>query len=237
MSAQTAQWVMLGTRCRGPSLVCARCLYNPPRPPSVSIRSISTPTSEEQSADPAGSRSWTGRARSGTLRHARWEVVHAAQERHELLLGLRGYRFAANSVMPETNEGSSIAARSYHKVAPFSSPISNPQSRLVREACQGGNRRPSKGMLFSFHTFKRISTLFSRHFAISSRRTRSLGAFGAMSTSPSPARDLEVPMSAAQDLYLQLKISEFCERCCVWKISDRHLRSPLNKSTGVPQRS
>ena len=44
-------------------------------------------------------------------------------------------------------------------------------------------------------------------------------------------------MAAAQDLYLQLKISEFCERCCVWKISDRHLRSPLNKSTGVPQRS
>ena len=35
-------------------------------------------------------------------------------------------------------------------------------------------------------------------------------------------------MAAAQDLYLQLKISEFCERCCVWKISDRHLRSPLN---------
>ena len=25
---------------------------------------------------------------TGTLRHARWEVVHAAQERHELLLGL-----------------------------------------------------------------------------------------------------------------------------------------------------
>ena len=115
-----------------------------------------------------------------------------------------------------------------------SSPISNLQSRPVGEACQGGNRRPSKGMLLSFHTFKRISTLFSRHFAISSRRTRSLGAFGAKSTSPSPARDLEVPMSAAQDLYLQLKISEFCERCCVWKISDRHLRSPLNKSTGVP---
>ena len=123
------------------------------------------------------------------------------------------------------------------RVLRSSSPISNLQSRPVGEACQGGNRRPSKGMLFSFHTFKRISTLFSRHFAISSRRTRSLGAFGAKSTSPSPARDLEVPMSAAQDLYLQLKISEFCERCCVWKISDRHLRSPLNKSTGVPQRS
>jgi len=44
-------------------------------------------------------------------------------------------------------------------------------------------------------------------------------------------------MAGAQDLYLQLKISEFCERCCVWKISHRHLRSPLNKSTGVPQRS
>ena len=44
-------------------------------------------------------------------------------------------------------------------------------------------------------------------------------------------------MAAAQDLYVQLKISEFCARCCVWKISDRHLRSPLNKSTGVPQRS
>ena len=26
---------------------------------------------------------------TGTLRHARWEVVHAAQERHELLLGLQ----------------------------------------------------------------------------------------------------------------------------------------------------
>ena len=95
----------------------------------------------------------------------------------------------------------------------------------------------SKGMLFSFHTFKRISTLFSRHFAISSRPHDSLGAFGAKSTSPSPAGDLEVPMAAAQDLYLQLEISEFCERCCLWKISDRHLRSPLNKSTGVPQRS
>ena len=32
-----------------------------------------------------------------------------------------------------------------------------------------------------------------------------------------------MPTAAAQDLYLQLKISEFCERCCVWKISDRHL--------------
>ena len=32
-------------------------------------------------------------------------------------------------------------------------------------------------------------------------------------------------MAAAQDLYLQLKISEFCERCplCVEKISDRHI--------------
>ena len=40
-------------------------------------------------------------------------------------------------------------------------------------------------------------------------------------------------MAAAQDLYLQLRISEFCERCCVWKISDRHLRtiSTPNKST------
>ena len=31
------------------------------------------------------------------------------------------------------------------------------------------NRTHPEGMLFSFHTFKRISTLFSRHFAISSR--------------------------------------------------------------------
>ena len=68
-----------------------------------------------------------------------------------------------------------------------SSPISNLQSRLVGEACQGGNRRPSKGMLLSFHTFKRISTLFSRQIAISSRPHDSLGAFGAKSTSPSPA--------------------------------------------------
>ena len=52
------------------------------------------------------------------------------------------------------------------------SPISNLQSRPVGEACQGGDRRPSKGMLFSFHTFKRISTLFSRHFAISESATR-----------------------------------------------------------------
>ena len=35
-------------------------------------------------------------------------------------------------------------------------------------------------------------------------------------------------MAAAQDLYLQLKISEFCERCCVWKISDRHLRTTIS---------
>ena len=66
----------------------------------------------------------------------------------------RGYRFAANSVMPETNEVSSISRRA---------------------------RITSKGMLFSFHTFKRISTLFSRHFAISSRPHDSLGAFGAKS--------------------------------------------------------
>ena len=116
------------------------------------------------------------------------------------------------------------------------SPISNLQSRFGGPGEEGGSNLQGDA-LWIHSQCKRISTLFSRHFAISSRRTRSLGAFGAMSTSPSPARDLEVPMSAAQDLYLQLEISEFCERCCVWKISDRHLRSPLNKSTGVPQRS
>ena len=193
-----------------------------------------TPTSEEQSADPAGSRSWTRRARSGTPGGKWCMPLRSATSSSSVF---RGYRFAANSVMPETrgelHRGALIQQGGAFSDLHLRSPISN----LVGEACQGGNRRPSKGMLFSFHTFKRISTLFSRHFAISSRRTRSLGAFGAMSTSPSPARDLEVPMSAAQDLYLQLKISEFCERCCVWKISDRHLRSPLNKSTGVPQRS
>ena len=109
LSAQTAQWVMLGTRCRGPSLVCARCLYNPPRPPSVSSRPISTPTSEEQSADPAGSRSWTRRARSGTPGGKWCMPLRSATSSSSVF---RGYRFAANSVMPETNEVSSIAARS-----------------------------------------------------------------------------------------------------------------------------
>ena len=176
-------------------------------------------------------------ARSGTPGGK--SVVHAAQERHELLLGLRGYRFAANSVMPETNEGSSIAARSYNKVARSLIFISDLQSPI--STCGGG---VSGGESTSFqgdapflsHLQADLHPL-SRQIAISSRPHDSLGAFGAKSTSPSPARDLEVPMSAAQDLYLQLKISEFCERCCVWKISDRHLRSPLNKSTGVPQRS
>jgi len=87
--------VMLGTRCRGPSVVCARCAYNPPRPPSVSIRSISTPTSEEQSADSAGSRSWTRRARSGTPGGKWCMPLRSATSSSSVF---RGYRFAANSV-------------------------------------------------------------------------------------------------------------------------------------------
>jgi len=57
-------------------------------------------------------------------------------------------------------------------------------------------------MLFSFHTFKRISTLFSRHFAISSRRTRSLGAFGAKSESPPLSQDLKRLHAPTRDLRL-----------------------------------
>ena len=115
------------------------------------------------------------------------------------------------------------------------SPISNLD--LWGRRVRGGIDVLPRGCSFPFTPSSGSPPSFRAILHISSRRTRSLGAFGAKSTSPSPARDLEVPMSAAQDLYLQLKISEFCERCCVWKISDRHLRSPLNKSTGVPQRS
>ena len=159
----------------------------------VDPRSISTPTSEEQSADPAGSRSWTGRARSGTLRHARWEVVHAAQECHELLLGLRGYRFAANTVMPETNEGSSIAARSYNKVAHSPIFISDLQSPI--STCGGGVSRGEStsfqgDALFLSHLQADLHPLFAPFCNLQSACL--------LYTSPSP-RDVEesrMPSSA-----------------------------------------
>jgi len=37
-------------------------------------------------------------------------------------------------------------------------------------------------------------------------------------------------MAAAQDLYVQLKISDFRERCYVWKISDRRIYTDLQDS-------
>ena len=160
MSAQTAQWVMLGTRCRGPSLVCARCLYNPPRPPSVSSRSISTPTSEEQSADPAGSRSWTRRARSGTPGGKWCMPLRSATSSSSVF---RGYRFAANSVMPETNEVSSISRRAHitrRRVLRSSSPISNLQSR--GGGVSGGGSTSFQGdALFLSHLQADLHPLFA----------------------------------------------------------------------------
>ena len=140
--------------------MCARCLCNPPRPPSVSSRSISTPTSEEQSADPAGSRSWTRRARSGTPGGKWCMPLRSATSSSSVF---RGYRFAANSVMPETNEVSSIAARSsqrWRRVLRSSSPISNLQSR--GGGVSGGGSTSFQGdALFLSHLQADLHPLFA----------------------------------------------------------------------------
>ena len=68
------------------------------------------------------------------------------------------------------------------------SPISNLQSRFGGPGEEGGSNLQGDA-LWIHSQCKRISTLFSRHFAISSRPTRSLGAFGAKSESPPLSQD------------------------------------------------
>ena len=184
--------------------MCARCLYNPPRPPSVSSRSISTPTSEEQSADPAGSRSWTRRARSGTPGGKWWMPLRSATSSSSVF---RGYRFAANSVMPETNEvnahrGALITRR---RVLRSSSPISNLQSR--GGGVSGGGSTSFQGdALFLSHLQADLHPLFApfcnlqsatrfsrrlwREVNISVSSLRSRGADGGSSRSLSSVKDL-----------------------------------------------
>ena len=70
------------------------------------------------------------------------------------------------------------------------SPISNLQSRFGGPGEEGGSNLQGDA-LWIHSQCKRISTLFSRHFAISSRPTRSLGAFGAKSESPPLSQDLK----------------------------------------------
>ena len=188
--------------------MCARCLCNPSRPPSVSSRSISTPTSEEQSADPAGSRSWTRRARSGTPGGKWCMPIRSATSSSSVF---RGYRFAANSVMPETNEVSSIAARSYQGGA-FSdlhlrSPISNLDLWGRRVRVSGGGSTSFQGdALFLSHLQADLHPLFApfcnlqsatrfsrrlwREVNISVSSLRSRGADGGSSRSLSSVKDL-----------------------------------------------
>ena len=54
----------------------------------------------------------------------------------------------------------------------------------------------------SFTMQKDLHPLFSRHFAISSRPTRSLGAFGAKSESPPLSQDLKRLHAPTRDLRL-----------------------------------
>ena len=81
------------------------------------------------------------------------------------------------------------------------SPISNPQSRFGGPGEEGGSNLQGDA-LWIHSQCKRISTLFSRHFAISSRPTRSLGAFGAKSESPPLSQDLKRLHAPTRDLRL-----------------------------------
>ena len=69
--------------------------------------------------------------------------------------------------------------------------ISNLQSRCGGPGEGRGGSNLQGDALWIHSQCKRISTLFSRHFAISSRPTRSLGAFGAKSESPPLSQDLK----------------------------------------------
>ena len=81
------------------------------------------------------------------------------------------------------------------------SPISNLQSRFGGPGEEGGSNLQGDA-LWIHSQCKRISTLFSRHFAISSRPTRSLGAFGAKSESPPLSQKI------SSDCTHQLEISD-----------------------------
>ena len=92
------------------------------------------------------------------------------------------------------------------------SPISNPQSRFGGPGEEGGSNLQGDA-LWIHSQCKRISTLFSRHFAISSRPTRSLGAFGAKSESPPLSQDLKRLHAPTRDLRLLSSISP--EKICL----------------------
>ena len=82
--------------------------------------------------------------------------------------------------------------------------ISNLQSRFGGPGEEGGSNLQGDALWIHSHS-KRISTLFSRHFAISSRPTRSLGAFGAKSESPPLSQDLKRLHAPTRHLKRSLK--------------------------------
>ena len=129
------------------------------------------------------------------------------------------------------------------------SPISNPQSRFGGPGEEGGSNLQGDA-LWIHSQCKRISTLFSRHFAISSRPTRSLGAFGAKSESPPLSQDLKRLHAPTRDLRLLSSIytgedlpppilqstAALGRRFATYEISKRHLRSTVQGSSDVAQR-
>ena len=121
----------------------------------------------------------------------------------------------------------------------------------IRGPGGGGGLKPSRRCAMWIHSqCKRISTLFSRHFAISSRPTRSLGAFGAKSESPPLSQDLKRLHAPTRDLRLLSSIytgedlpppilqstAALGRRFATYEISKRHLRSTVQGSSDVAQR-
>ena len=126
------------------------------------------------------------------------------------------------------------------------SPISNLQSRFGGPGEEGGSNLQGDA-LWIHSQCKRISTLFSRHFAISSRPTRSLGAFGAKSESPPLSQDLKRLHAPTRDLRLLSSIytgedlpppvlqstASLGRRFATYEICKRHLRSTVQGFSDV----
>ena len=141
-------------------------------------------------------------------------------------------RYILGRIQSDLRSPSSISNLQRRHLRPDSvrSPISisNLQSPISIRGPGGGGGSNLQGDALWIHSqCKRISTLFSRHFAISSRPTRSLGAFGAKSESPPLSQDLKRLHAPTRDLRLLSSLEHLHRRrfastsssiyCCSWQ--------------------
>ena len=165
-------------------------------------------------------------------------------------------RYILGRIQSDLRSPSSISNLQRRHLRPDSvrSPISisNLQSPIsIRGPGGGGGLKPSRRCAMdSFTMQKDLHPLFAPFCAISSRPTRSLGAFGAKSESPPLSQDLKRLHAPTRDLRLLSSIytgedlpppilqstAALGRRFATYEISKRHLRSTVQGSSDVAQR-